>query len=97
MTPTSTWLARLPPLLLLTCSATSVGWHIVADGTWSRMTMLRDEQAKAQGESSKLTEEIHQLRKQVAEAKGSPAAVERFARDELGLVRRNELVFQFRP
>jgi len=42
-----------------------------------------------------MVHQIEQLRAEVARAKSDPAVVERIARDELGLVRQTEVVFQF--
>jgi cell division protein FtsB len=43
-----------------------------------------------------LAQEIRELRAEVRQIKQDPAAVERVARDELGLVRQTEVVFQFK-
>ncbi|HEX3774495.1 MAG TPA: septum formation initiator family protein [Polyangiaceae bacterium] len=61
-----------------------------------RLQSLRDEKARADEDVSRLSEQIWELRAEVAQIKDDPAAVERAARDELGLVRRSEVVFQFR-
>jgi cell division protein FtsB len=45
----------------------------------------------------KLSREIERLRAEVRRMKEDPAAVERVARDDMGLVRQTEIVFQFRP
>ena len=41
-------------------------------------------------------QQITELRAQVKRIKDDPAAVERVARDELGLVRQTEVIFQFK-
>jgi cell division protein FtsB len=38
---------------------------------------------------------VNRLRIEVTQLKDDPAAVERIARDELGMVRKSEVVFQF--
>jgi cell division protein FtsB len=46
-------------------------------------------------ENAALRKEISELRVEVKELRENPAAVERIARDQLGLVRKSEVVFQF--
>ena len=60
-----------------------------------RLQGLREEKIRADEEVSRLSQQIWELRAEVARIKDDPAAVERAARDELGLVRRTEVVFQF--
>jgi len=60
-----------------------------------RLQGLREEKVRADDEVSRLSQQIWELRAEVARIKDDPAAVERAARDELGLVRRTEVVFQF--
>jgi cell division protein FtsB len=61
-----------------------------------RLTSLREERSRADTEISRLSQQIAELRAQVQRIKEEPAAVERVARDELGLVRQTEVVFQFK-
>jgi cell division protein FtsB len=42
-----------------------------------------------------LRRDVTRLRRQVQNLRDDPTAVERIARDELGLVRKSEIVFQF--
>jgi len=60
-----------------------------------RLQGLREEKVRADDEVSRLSQQIWELRAEVAKIKDDPAAVERAARDELGLVRKTEVVFQF--
>jgi cell division protein FtsB len=63
----------------------------------SRLQRLHEERDQMDAEIERLTRQIRSLRSQVREIKEDPAAVERVARDELGLVRKTEVVFQFTP
>jgi cell division protein FtsB len=56
---------------------------------------LEDERRRASEEVSRLGSQINALRAQVSRIQSDPAAEERAARDELGLVRTTEVVFQF--
>ena len=56
---------------------------------------LEKELAAVRHENDETRRQIEFLRKEVQHLKDDPTAVERIARDELGLVRKNEVVFQF--
>lgn len=60
-----------------------------------RLRKLQQEQVEAKERSSRLSSDIRQLRAEVSRVKRDPSHVERTARDELGLVRQTEIVFQF--
>jgi cell division protein FtsB len=87
---------RVLPLAVLALAAISVPMMMLSSTGLPRLQSLRDEKVRADDEVSRLSEQIWELRAEVAHIKDDPAAVERAARDELGLVRRSEVVFQFR-
>lgn len=91
------WLTpeRALPATLLALSAVSVPILVFSPGGLSRLRHLEAERDRADREVAQITQQIEQLRAEVARAKSDPAAVERIARDELGLVRQTEIVFQF--
>jgi cell division protein FtsB len=91
------WLApeRALPTSLLLMSAVAVPILIFSPTGVDRLRHLEAERARADREVAQVTRQIEQLRGEVAHAKSDPAALERIARDELGLVRQTELVFQF--
>lgn len=60
-----------------------------------RMRSLEKELAEVQGENIELRRDVTRLRAEVRDLRDEPAAVERIARDQLGLVRKSEVVFQF--
>ncbi len=60
-----------------------------------RMRTLEQELARVEADNVELRRDIATLRVEVRELRDDPAAVERIARDQLGLVRKNEIVFQF--
>lgn len=65
-----------------------------ADGL-PRLRALEKELAQVHRENGEQRRQIEFLRKSVQNLKDNPDSVERIARDELGLVRKNEVVFQF--
>ena len=83
------------PLAVLAMAAISVPMLMLSATGLPRLQGLREEKIRADDEVSRLSQEIWELRAEVARIKDDPAAVERAARDELGLVRRTEVVFQF--
>jgi cell division protein FtsB len=60
-----------------------------------RVQSLERELAGVRQENDDARRQIAFLRKTVENLKDNPTAVERLARDELGLTRKNEVVFQF--
>lgn len=88
-------LERVLPLGLLALSVTAAPWLMFSSSGIPRLRALEVERAGVDEEVSRLSAEIRRLRAEVERAKTDPAAVERTARDELGLVRRTELVLQF--
>ncbi len=83
------------PLAVLAVAVISVPMLMLSAAGWPRLQSLREEKMRADQEVSRLSQDIWELRAEVARIKDDPAAVERAARDELGLVRRTEVVFQF--
>ena len=96
MTSGALFAQRVLPLAVLAFSAISVPLLMLSATGLPRLQSLRDEKVRADEEVSRLSQQIWELRAEVARIKDDPAAVERAARDELGLVRRTEVVFQFR-
>jgi cell division protein FtsB len=60
-----------------------------------RLRGLEKELADVEEENASMRREIEELRGKVARLRDDPAAVERIARDDLGLLRQTEVVFQF--
>lgn len=86
---------RVLPLSVLAVAAISVPVMMLAPTGLPRLRNLEEEHRRASAEISRLSSQITELRAEVQRIKSDPAAVERAARDELGLVRTTEVVFQF--
>ena len=80
---------------VLAVAAISVPVLMLSPTGLPRLRNLEEERHRADEEVSRLSSQIAALRAEVARIKTDPAAVERAARDELGLVRTTEVVFQF--
>ena len=89
-------LERALPLAILAVALVAVPVMMFSPSGLSRLSSLREERARTDEEISRLTQQIAGLRADVKRIKDDPAAVERVARDELGLVRQTEVVFQFK-
>jgi cell division protein FtsB len=90
------WIERGLPAGLLVVALVSVPLMIWSDMGLPRLHRLELERQGADRHVSLLSAEIRRLRAEVERIKSDPADVERVARDELGLVRQTEIVFQFK-
>jgi len=88
-------LSPLLPALVLGISAVSVPVMMLSSTGLPRLRALKEEKAKVDLEVSRLADQIRQLRAEVRHVKDDPAKVEQVARDQLGLLRQTEIVFQF--
>jgi cell division protein FtsB len=88
---------RFLPICVLAISAISVPMMVLAPTGLRRLEALQDEKRKVDLEISHLSDEIRRLRSEVSRIKDDPSKVEQAARDQLGLVRQTEIVFQFGP
>lgn len=92
--PSDAWLRGLP-LAVLTVSLIAVPVLVLEPQGMPRMRALDKELEGVQAENAELRRDVARLRTEVKELRENPAAVERIAREQLGLVRKSEVVFQF--
>lgn len=88
-------LLRGLPLAILTLALVAVPVLVLEPEGLPRMRALEKELAGVQAENAELRRDVAKLRGDVKDLRENPAAVERIAREQLGLVRRSEVVFQF--
>jgi cell division protein FtsB len=86
---------RILPIAMLATAAVGVPVMMLAPEGLPRLRSLSRELAQVESENAEQKQQIQQLRGKVRHLREDPAAVERIARDELGLVRTSEVVFQF--
>lgn len=86
---------RVLPLIVLGVALVSVPMLIWSPSGLPRLERLREERTMLQDKAARLGDEIRRLQAEVARVKSDPSHVEQVARDELGLVRQTEVVFQF--
>jgi cell division protein FtsB len=92
--PSETLLRGLP-LAVLTVSLIAVPILLLEPQGLPRMRTLETELAGVQAENAELRRSVGHLRTEVKELRENPTAVERIGREQLGLVRQSEVVFQF--
>jgi cell division protein FtsB len=86
---------RVLPVGILVVAVIGAPVMIFAPEGLPRLQGLERELAQVNEESAELGREIDALRGRVDRLRDDPTAVERIARDNLGLVRQTEVVFQF--
>lgn len=88
-------LLRGLPLAVLVVSLVSVPILLLEPQGMPRMRALEAELRGVEAENAELRRDVAHLRAEVKDLRENPKAVERIAREQLGLVRKSELVFQF--
>lgn len=96
MTPVLVLAQRVLPLSVLLVAGISVPVMAFSPEGLARLEHLQEEKKRADAEVARLSRQIQELRAEVQRIKEDPTLVERAARDELGLVRKTEVVFQFK-
>ncbi|AGP37188.1 FtsB family cell division protein [Sorangium cellulosum] len=88
-------LERTLPIAVLVVAVVGAPVMIFSPQGLPRLRELERELADVEEENAELGRQIEALRGKVARLRDDPTAVERIARDNLGLVRQSEVVFQF--
>jgi cell division protein FtsB len=93
--PLTDFLERIFPIGILALAIFGVPILVLEPEGLPRMRALERELSDVTGENEMLRRSVSDLRGDVKRLRDDPAAVERIARDQLGLVRKSEIVFQF--
>ena len=88
-------LERALPIGILAVALIGAPVMIFAPEGLPRLRAVEKELSDVEEDNAALRREIDSLRGNVARLRDDPAAIERIARDNLGLVRQTEVVFQF--
>ncbi|MBX3270780.1 MAG: septum formation initiator family protein [Sandaracinaceae bacterium] len=83
------------PFGLLVLSIVSVPLSILDEQGLPRYRALRDELAEIDRVNDRLGRDVEALHREVGDLRQDPDAIERIARDELGMIREDEILFQF--
>jgi len=87
-----TWLL---PFLLLVVATVVVPVRMLDEQGLPRYRALRSELADIRSANERARREVRLLKATVERLRDDPAEIERIARDELGMLREGELMFQF--
>jgi cell division protein FtsB len=90
-------LERVLPVAVLVVAVVGAPILIFSPQGLPRLRGLEKELADVDEENAELRRDIDALRGRVTRLRDDPGAVEQIARDNLGLVRQTEVVFQFQP
>lgn len=88
-------IAWMLPFGLLILSIVSVPLAILDEQGLPRYRALKGELAEVERVNQRLRRDVELLDREVDGLRGDPEAIERIARDELGMIREDELLFQF--
>ena len=87
-----TWLA---PFALLSFSIIFVPLRILDEQGLPRYRALRAELHRVRESNDHVRRQVQELQRTVADLRSDPGAIERIARDELGMLLEDEILFQF--
>lgn len=87
--------ALLVSFCLLAFTMVAVPMLLFGEKSYPRYQSLKAQLERSETNATQLTREVEALKKQVSRLRDDPQAVERIARDELGMIRSDELIFQF--
>lgn len=83
------------PFAILLIAIVTVPAKILDVRGLPRLRALETQLDRVREENDRIEREVHALHRQVDALRSDPHALERVARDELGMLREGELVFQF--
>jgi cell division protein FtsB len=89
------FLPRALPACILGLAVVSAPIMVLRPDGLPRMRAVEKELAAVQSENRSLRRDVGDKKTQVRRLRDDPAAVEHIARDQLGMVRKSEVVFQF--
>ena len=87
--------AWMLPFGLLVLSIIGVPLSILDEAGLPRYRALKAELAEVERVNERLRRDVEQLDREVEALRSDPEAIERVARDELGMIREDEILFQF--
>jgi cell division protein FtsB len=86
---------RTLPIAMLSLALVAVPVLVLEPEGLPRLRGLQHELDEVNTENDELRRDIARLRVESRRLRDDPEAIERIARDELGMVRKSEVVFQF--
>jgi cell division protein FtsB len=88
-------LQRTLPIAMLVLALVAVPLLVLEPAGLPRLRALQKELDEVHADNDALRRDVARLRVEIHELRDDPAAVERIARQQLGMIRKSEVVFQF--
>jgi len=88
-------IARLVPFALLVLAVVVVPLRMLDAQGLPRYRALEAELRDVRAKNERIARQVRDLQRDVRALRTDPAAIEHIARDELGMIRRDEILFQF--
>ena len=88
-------LAWLAPFSLLAFAIVFVPMRMLDEAGLPRYRALRAELHRVEQESGRIRRQVRDLERTVDALRADPQAIEKIARDELGMLHEDEILFQF--
>lgn len=85
----------LVPFSLLVMTLVAVPLHLLDDAGLPRYRALQQELGEVKHDNDRMRQKVRELQREVRALRTDPTEVERIARDELGMIRDDEIIFQF--
>lgn len=85
----------LTPVIILFLAAITVAFTLFGDGSYGDLAQLRETLAGQRRKNDTLHEQVAGLKRDVSTLQSDDRALEKAARNELGMARPDELVFFF--
>lgn len=95
MSSSSDLLKRTLPIAILSLALIAVPILILDKDGLPRLRSLEKELQTVRADNDELRRDVDHLRGEVRRLRDDPVAIERIAREGLGMVKKNEVVFQF--
>lgn len=87
---------KLFVIFALLATAASIGWVLFSDKGFLQHKQMRKELQTIQAENQQLKKENEELKAKIEKIQNDPAFLEEVARRDFNLLKKNEVVFEFK-
>jgi len=87
---------QLAPFIIFFLAIILVGLIFFGDDSYIRLKAIRAELEQRRSENTTAKKQVDELKKEVANLKKDPRTLEKAARNELGMLRPNEVIFIYK-
>ena len=86
---------KIAPLAILTLAFITLGFLFWGESTYERVTTLKTNLHQQREKNLDLTQKVDKLKSEIYGIKNDPRALEKAARNELGMARPGEVIYLF--